>query len=66
MATLIFQSKLQPTSDQSQTKTLLLSVQDYELIIYYTSQYLMKNDTPSPPQNKFELWPQQPLYTLDA
>lgn len=49
MATLIFQSKLQPTSDQSQTKTLLLSVQDYELIIYYMSQDLMKND-PLPPK----------------
>lgn len=44
MATLIFQSKLRPTSVQSQTEEFLLSKQDYELIIYYRSQDLMKND----------------------
>lgn len=54
MATLIFQSKLRPTSVQSQIEEFLLSKQDYELIIYYRSQDLMKNDPP-----KIELWPQQ-------
>lgn len=41
-ATLIFQSKLQQTSVQSQTKIFLLPMQDYEL----TSRDLMKKDPP--------------------